>query len=130
VADLRGHRLDIAIALLGNRLDVLWVMGQAARQTDSKMTMDVYAQLQQRFKRGHGTALDRLVDQSREQLYGAEFGSFERRDGALLGPAPADPREILRPQHAGDGLAEPEGPRRPRASATQSWIALAWPASW
>ena len=35
---------------------------------DSKMTLDVYAQLQQRVKRDHGTAFDRLVRQARQQL--------------------------------------------------------------
>jgi hypothetical protein len=44
-------------------------MGQVGH-ADSKMTMDVYAQLQQRVKREHGMAFDRLVDQAREQLYG------------------------------------------------------------
>ncbi|MGZ6590031.1 MAG: hypothetical protein ACXVHX_38010 [Solirubrobacteraceae bacterium] len=34
------------------------------------MTLDVYAQLQQRVKREHGRAFDTLVRQAREQLYG------------------------------------------------------------
>src|SRR3954469_2282972 len=72
------RRTYISIALLANRFDVLWVMGQVGH-TDSKMTLDVYAQLQQRVKREHGTAFDRLVDQAREQLYGTEP------------PAPSDP---------------------------------------
>jgi hypothetical protein len=41
------------IALLANNFDVLWVMGQVGHE-DSKMTMNVYAQLQQRVKRDHG----------------------------------------------------------------------------
>jgi integrase len=41
------RRIHVSIALLANRFDVLWVMGQVAH-ADSKMTMDVYAQLQQR----------------------------------------------------------------------------------
>lgn len=36
--------------------------------TDSKMTMDVYAQLQQRAKRDHGASFDRLVRDAREQM--------------------------------------------------------------
>jgi integrase len=63
------RRTYISIALLANRFDVLWVMGQVGH-ADSKMTMDVYAQLQQRVKRQHGRAFDRLVRQAREQLYG------------------------------------------------------------
>ena len=54
-------------------------MGQVGH-ADSKMTLDVYAQLQQRVKREHGMAFDRLVDEAREQLYGIEP------------PAPSDPR--------------------------------------
>jgi hypothetical protein len=34
------------------------------------MTMDVYAQLQQRAERQHGEAFDGLVRQARERLYG------------------------------------------------------------
>ena len=37
---------------------------------DSKMTMDVYAQLQQRVDREHGRAFDALVRQARDRLYG------------------------------------------------------------
>jgi integrase len=73
------RRTYISIALLANRFDVLWVMGQVGH-ADSKMTMDVYAHLQQRVKREHGTAFDRLVDEARERLYGTEP------------PAPSDPR--------------------------------------
>jgi integrase len=65
------RRTYISIALLANRFDVLWVMGQVGH-ADSKMTMDVYAQLQQRAKREHGQAFDRLVDQAREQLHGTD----------------------------------------------------------
>src|SRR3954469_7378091 len=58
------RRTYISIALLANRFDVLWVMGQVGH-ADSKMTMDVYAHLQQRVKREQGTAFDRLVDEAR-----------------------------------------------------------------
>jgi hypothetical protein len=58
------------VALLANRFDVLWVMRQVGH-ADSKMTMDVYAQLQQRAERSHGEAFDALVRRARERLYGA-----------------------------------------------------------
>ena len=61
------RRTYISIALLANNFDVLWVMHQVGH-ADSKMTLDVYAQLQQRVKRDHGHAFDRLVRQAREQL--------------------------------------------------------------
>ena len=42
---------DIPLDRAANdKFDVLWVMGQMGHE-DSKMTMDVYAQLQQRVKR-------------------------------------------------------------------------------
>jgi integrase len=50
------RRTYISIALLVNRFDVHWVMSQVGH-ADSKMTMDVYAQLQQRVRRQHGPCL-------------------------------------------------------------------------
>jgi integrase len=43
----------ISIALLANGFDVMWVMSQVGH-ADSKMTTDVYAQLQQRARCDHG----------------------------------------------------------------------------
>ena len=63
------RRTYISIALLANRFDVLWVMRQVGH-ADSKMTMDVYAQLQQRAERQHGEAFDALVRRARVRLYG------------------------------------------------------------
>ncbi|NLT05177.1 MAG: tyrosine-type recombinase/integrase [Solirubrobacterales bacterium] len=54
------RRTYISIALLANNFDVLWVMNQVGH-ADSKMTLDVYAKLQQRVKRQHGAAFDDLV---------------------------------------------------------------------
>ncbi len=65
------RRTYISIALLANRFDVMWVMSQVGH-SDSKMTTDVYNQLQQRVRRDHGRAFDALVRQAREHLYGAE----------------------------------------------------------
>jgi integrase len=59
------RRTYISIALLANSFDVKWVMAQVGH-ADSRMTMDVYAQLEQRAKRGHGESFDRLVRQERE----------------------------------------------------------------
>jgi hypothetical protein len=55
----------ISIALLANKFHVEYVMGQVGH-ADSKMIMDVYAQLEQRVKRDHGASFDRLVRQARE----------------------------------------------------------------
>ena len=78
------RRTYISIALLANRFDVLWVMGQVGH-ADSKMTLDVYAQLQQRVKREHGRAFDTLVRQAREQLYGTTSELPEAAPEANLG---------------------------------------------
>jgi DNA-binding transcriptional ArsR family regulator len=52
---------------VANEFDVKWVMSQVGH-ADSKMTMDVYAQLQQRAKRDRGAKFDTLVRDAREQL--------------------------------------------------------------
>jgi integrase len=54
------RRTYISIALLANNFDVKWVMGQVGH-ADSKMTLDVYAQLEQRVDRSHGTSFDALI---------------------------------------------------------------------
>jgi hypothetical protein len=41
-------------------------MGQVGH-ANSKMTLDVYAQLEQRIKRDHGASLDRLISSARTQ---------------------------------------------------------------
>jgi integrase len=61
------RRTYISIALIANNFDMKWVMGQVGH-ADSKMTMDVYAQLEQRIKRDHGASFDRLVRTARDQL--------------------------------------------------------------
>jgi DNA-binding CsgD family transcriptional regulator len=63
------RRTYISIALVANRFDVMWVMSPVGH-ADSKMTTDVYAQLQQRARRDHGQAFDALVRRAREHLYG------------------------------------------------------------
>jgi integrase len=57
------RRTCISIALPANRFDVLWVMSQVGH-ADSKMTMDVYAQLQQRVDREHARAFGALLRHS------------------------------------------------------------------
>ena len=45
-------------------------VGSCEILADSKMTLDVYAQLEQRVRRDHGAGFDRLVRQARAQLGG------------------------------------------------------------
>jgi integrase len=61
------RRTYISIALVANSFDLEWVMSQVGH-ADSKMTMDVYAQLQQRVKRQHGEHFDQLIRGADEQL--------------------------------------------------------------
>jgi integrase len=75
------RRTYISIALVANHFDVLWVMRQVGH-ADSHMTMDVYAQLQQRAERQHGEAFDGLVRQARDRLYGTVEEADERDDGS------------------------------------------------
>lgn len=63
------RRTYISIALLANRFDVKWVMSQVGH-ADSKMTLDVYAQLEQRIKREHGVRFDALIRAAKEQMHG------------------------------------------------------------
>jgi integrase len=78
------RRTYISIALLANRFDVKWVMSQVGH-ADSKMTLDVYAQLEQRVKREHGVRFDAVVRDARVQLHGAQMRpekATKRRRGA------------------------------------------------
>ena len=63
------RRTYISIALLANRFDVKWVMSQVGH-ADSKMTLDVYAQLEQRIKRNHGVRFDALIRAAEAQMHG------------------------------------------------------------
>jgi integrase len=85
------RRTYISIALLANNFDVKWVMAQVGH-ADSKMTMDVYAQLEQRAKRDHGASFDQLVRDARglrgEREQMPEAGSIgnEKVTGPKMGP--------------------------------------------
>jgi integrase len=63
------RRTYISIALLANQFDIKWVMRQVGH-ADSRMTLDVYAQLEQRAKRQHGQNFDKLIQQARDNLTG------------------------------------------------------------
>lgn len=59
------RRTYISIALIANEFDVKFVMSQVGH-ANSAMTMDVYAQLEQRAKRSHGVNFDRLLADEHE----------------------------------------------------------------
>src|SRR5689334_22506586 len=65
--------------------DVKWVMSQVGH-ADSKMTLDVYAQLEQRADRTHGTSFDALLWRAEEARTAADrvmIGSRGRFEGDL-----------------------------------------------
>jgi len=78
------RRTYISIALLANNFDVKWVMGQVGH-ADSRMTLDVYAQLEQRVDRSHGHSFDRFIRRAKEQLSGLSVGPNEALNGLRKG---------------------------------------------
>lgn len=92
------RRTYISIELLANEFDVKWVMSQVGH-ADSKMTMDVYAQLQQRAKRDRGAKFDKLVRDAREQLLAPEEAPRESPIGTVNGTEgqKRDPKRARRP---------------------------------
>jgi len=71
------RRTYISIALLANNFDVKWVMRQVGH-ADSKMTLDVYAQLEQRVDRTHGTSFDAFIIHAR--THAGDTTDHEARD--------------------------------------------------
>jgi integrase len=78
------RRTYISIELLANNYDVKWVMSQVGH-ADSKMTLDVYAQLQQRAKRDRGVRFDELVRDARRQLHGTNVIPATGMIGTAIG---------------------------------------------
>lgn len=80
------RRTYVSIMLLATNFDVPFVQNQVGH-SDSKMTMDVYAQLLDRSKRAHGIAFDALLNAAKDTLYGPSA------NGATpCSPAPQIPR--------------------------------------
>jgi hypothetical protein len=65
------RRTYISILLLASEFDLEWVKKQVGH-ADSKMTLEVYNQLQQRVKREHGAAFDRLIREARQRLHASQ----------------------------------------------------------
>ena len=82
------RRTYVSIMLLATNFDIPFVQRQVGH-ADSKMTMDVYAQLLDRSKRAHGAAFDALVTAAQGTLYGPDDAQF----GPPFGPPAAlDPK--------------------------------------
>jgi integrase len=110
------RRTYISIALLANNFDVKWVMAQVGH-ADSKMTLDVYAQLEQRVDRSHGTSFDRLVSNAREQVAAlpavqeAAFGPRMGHEGEK--PSKTVTKRPRREKSKSAGLQRDRGMARP-----------------
>jgi integrase len=112
------RRTYISIALLANNFDVKWVMGQVGH-ADSKMTMDVYAQLEQRVDRSHGTSFDRLLRKAREQIAGLPVAVAEQPIGPPLGhegekPSKSVAKRPRREKSKSAGMQRQRSMARPR----------------
>jgi hypothetical protein len=65
------RRTYVSVMLLATNFDVPFVRRQVGH-TDSKLTMDVYAQLLDRSMRAHGAAFDALLADAQDALCGAQ----------------------------------------------------------
>jgi hypothetical protein len=115
---------------------MLWVMRQVGH-ADSKMTMDVYAQLQQRAERQHGEAFDALVRRARVRFYGTtgrptlqipstrRRSRTTRRSGRLRARSSSgrDRRAVQHRLRRGGGLGTRSGTRREIGSSAPTRIA-------
>jgi hypothetical protein len=102
------RRTYISIALLANNFDVKWVMSQVGH-ADSKMTLDVYAQLEQRAKRDHGASFDRLIRQARN-LHREAVAPSDAAELALKRPRQQNPPDRTLP--AADPLPTENAPEQ------------------
>jgi site-specific recombinase XerC len=84
------RRTYISILLLASEFDLKWVMDQVGH-ADSKMTLDVYNQLQQRIKRDHGVSFDRLIRDARAQLHGPDAARAQLHDSQEPPPGGSTP---------------------------------------
>jgi integrase len=96
------RRTYISIALLANGFDVKWVMSQVGH-ADSKMTLDVYAQLEQRVERSHGTSFDDLIRRASEQLEGVDWATFGPRSPEMPTHRPPESHRKRRRKHRSAG---------------------------
>ena len=78
------RRTYISIELLATNFDVKYVMSQVGH-ADSKMTMDVYAQMQNRVKRDRGAAFDKLVRDARRHLKSVPDANAQPSNGTANG---------------------------------------------
>ena len=85
------RRTYVSMMLMATNFDVPYVQSQVGH-ADSKMTMDVYAQLLDRSKREHGAAFDALINAARTGTHPVQYGVSGPPIGPLIGPpSPSSP---------------------------------------
>ena len=117
------RRTYISIALLADGGDVKCVMSQI-RHADCKMTLDVYAQFEQRVDRSHGTSFDTHRRRAEDACTGASWVTIASRGGrdAEIEPDNASRRlaRIGRNSRTSREMARPGlEPRTPRFSVSR-----------
>ena len=80
------RRTYVSTALLASNFDIVWVMKQVGH-ANSKMTLEVYAQLQQRARRENGAKFDALVRNAHEQLTKRPKTPPQQSIGSAIGSA-------------------------------------------
>jgi len=103
------RRTYVSIMLLATDFDVPFVQRQVGH-ADSKMTMDVYAQLLDRSKRQHGAAFDALLNDARETIEAGTSAGFRpefrpvarERSHPSPTPKPKIPHQLRRSGEARD----------------------------
>ena len=104
------RRTYVSIMLLATNFDVTYVQHQVGH-AESRMTLDVYAQLLDRRKRHHGVAFDALLADARNTLYGPDNDEFRPRF-RLRSPTSSEGRQTLNsenPALAGSSETRPAG---------------------
>lgn len=91
------RRTYVSIALLANNFDIVWVMKQVGH-ANSKMTLEVYAQLQQRIRREHGAKFDALMRNAHEQLATRPKTPPQQSIGSAIGSATSGARSRTAPK--------------------------------
>jgi Phage integrase family len=81
------RRTYVSIMLLATNFDVTYVQHQVGH-AESRMTLDVYAQLLDRRNREHGVAFDALLADARSTLYGSQNEGFRPPFGPPSPDAP------------------------------------------
>jgi integrase len=102
------RRTYVSIMLLATNFDVTYVQHQVGH-AESRMTLDVYAQLLDRRKRGHGAAFDALLADARSALYGPQHEGFRPPFGP---PSPNTPDPANEPAEQTSSFAG-TSPARP-----------------